>query len=515
MLAPSVHTGMLDAGQRRLSWIAAGACLGLLAVALCLMFPHEATGAVAVWIDSTAYNHCFLIVPVSAYLAWRRRALFDRLLPQPDFRPLLLLVPLSLLWFAAAMLSVLELQQLIVLAMFQVLAMAVLGLAVYRAFLTPLLYLFFLVPAGYFLVPTLQRFTAWFALLGLHLVGIPVYSDGTLIEVSAGDFVTAEACAGIRFLIASVAFGVFFAAITFRSRVRWTLFVLLSIAIPIVANGLRAFGLIAAAEWLGSATAVMADHIIYGWVFFTFVTLIIIQVGFWMADSGAESVAPAGLGPEAPARPAILAIVSLVGFALAASGPAYATVHDWRARTAELAAEAPPAAGPQWSAAADDTPSWRPIVIAPDREFIDRFTDGSASVIRYVALYAAAGVHNNLVRGKNELADWNRWTLAGSGSRTVSLGGRDVAVATTEITMGGYRLLIWHFYIVGGRILPSPFAAKLAQLRGFFGGAEGVSAWVAVATEELGSPADAEQALARFLNQAAPLPTYLAALAPR
>jgi len=49
--------------------------------------------------------------------------------------------------------------------------------------LLPLLYLYFLVPVGYELVPWLQGVTAWFAIEGLKLCGIPVYSDGLLIEV--------------------------------------------------------------------------------------------------------------------------------------------------------------------------------------------------------------------------------------------------------------------------------------------------------------------------------------------
>jgi exosortase len=74
-----------------------------------------------------------------------------------------------------------------------------------------------LVPSGAFLVPALQAFTAHFAVAGLHILSIPVYSTGALIEIPAGTFAVAEACAGLRFLIAAVAFGVFFAILTLGS----------------------------------------------------------------------------------------------------------------------------------------------------------------------------------------------------------------------------------------------------------------------------------------------------------
>src|SRR5215469_12469222 len=254
------------------TWLTAGAALVVAALALCLLFSAEARGAYEVWVGSTAYSHCFLVLPVAVYLAWTRRDALERLVPQPELKWLLLLAPLSLLWMSAALISVLELQQLLVVSMFEVIALAVLGVAVYRAMLTPLLYLFFLVPFGDFLVPSLQDWTATFAVTGLRLVGVPVYWDGLLIEVPSGNFVVAEACAGLRFLIASLAFGVFFSALVYRSRARWIAFIALSIIVPIIANGFRAFGIIGLSELTNNATAVEADHLIYGWVFFTAVT---------------------------------------------------------------------------------------------------------------------------------------------------------------------------------------------------------------------------------------------------
>ena len=49
--------------------------------------------------------------------------------------------------------------------------------------------------------------------------------------------------------------------------------------VPIVANGLRALGIIVLAHLEGSAAAVETDHIVYGWVFFTLVMMILIAIG--------------------------------------------------------------------------------------------------------------------------------------------------------------------------------------------------------------------------------------------
>ena len=47
----------------------------------------------------------------------------------------------------------------------------------------PLLYLYFLVPFGDFLVPALQDFTAAFVMHGLDMLGIVNYTDGYVIQI--------------------------------------------------------------------------------------------------------------------------------------------------------------------------------------------------------------------------------------------------------------------------------------------------------------------------------------------
>ena len=100
-----------------------------------------------------------------------------------------------------------------------------------------------------------------------------------MIEIPEGPFEIAEACAGLRFLIASIVFGCFFAVVMYRSPLRRTLFILMSIFVPIFANGLRALGIIVLAHLEGNASAVAADHVLYGWLFFTLVIMILIGIG--------------------------------------------------------------------------------------------------------------------------------------------------------------------------------------------------------------------------------------------
>ena len=217
-----------------------------------------------------------------------------------------------------------EAAQLSVVLLFEILLLAVLGWRVFRALMAPLLFLFFLVPFGEFLVPTLQNFTAAFSVHGLKLLGIPVFADGYIIQIPAGKFEVAEACAGLRFLIASIVFGCFFATIVYRSMWRRAIFIALSIVLPIVANGFRALGLVLLGHLMGNAASAMADHVLYGWLFFTIVTLVLIAIGIGFRDKDDARPRPSRTEPVgAPASQAQLGPVMAAGLLLALAAPAY------------------------------------------------------------------------------------------------------------------------------------------------------------------------------------------------
>jgi EpsI family protein len=292
--------------------------------------------------------------------------------------------------------------------------------------------------------------------------------------------------------------------------VRWIAFVALSIVAPIVANGLRAFGLLVLAEISGSSAMVMADHIIYGWVFFTFVTFILILIGRSFADrdgSPRARRAGPGQGGDAASPAWRLAAAAVIGLGLAAVGPAYAQILEWRTRAIDLAAASPPGIGAAWRAISSDIP-WQPAVVGPDRDFLGEFANENGRVVRYVALYRIGGLHDNLARGLNEIADFRHWRLAGSGRARATIGGKNVTVDTTELESKDHRLQVWDFYLVGGRIVAGRAAAKLAQLRGLLGGQDRVAAFVAVAAEDGDPHHPAAASLARFLDDMAPLAPY-------
>ncbi len=292
-----------------------GTALSLLAGILIVgfLFQTEIVTAVQTWDESTAYNHCFMVIPIALYLLWDRRSSLAGLAARPLPWVALAGIPLAAAWLLTERLGIMEGRQLIVLSFFELLFLGVLGWKLWTAVSGPLLYLYFLVPFGEFLTPRLQDITAVFVRLGLEIVGIPAYVDGYVIEIAEGTFFIAQACAGLRFLIASIAFGALYALLMYRSPVRRVAFILISIVVPIVANGFRALGIVALGHILGSAEAAATDHVLYGWIFFSLVILLLLACGLpFREDHRPEPAPPAAMADGVHVRGGIFACALLV-----------------------------------------------------------------------------------------------------------------------------------------------------------------------------------------------------------
>jgi exosortase len=214
-------------------------------------------------------------------------------------------------------------RQLAAVGCLEVLLLALLGLRLWWSLSAAFLYLIFLVPFGAFVTPLLQHITAGFVAHGMDVLGIPGRVTDYQIQLPEGNFYVAEACAGLRFLIASIAFGTLYAVTMFRSPWRRAAFIAVSIVVPVIANGFRALGIVTLGHVLGSAQAAATDHVLYGWIFFSIVILLLALAGmpFRQDPPPALAVEPAPVraGLTAPALRAAAAVLIL-----ALAGPATA-----------------------------------------------------------------------------------------------------------------------------------------------------------------------------------------------
>jgi exosortase A len=380
--------------------------LGL--VVLSVLFQAEAAAAYKVWNESTAYSHCFFVLPIALYLAWDRRHNLAGLRVEPLPWLALLAIPGTIAWMAAERMGIMEGRQLVAMSFVQLLFLVVLGWRVWWAMSAPLLYLYFMVPFGAFLTPALQKFTLEFSLIGLQATGVPFYADEFLIDTPSGRYFVAEACAGLRFLIASIAFGVLYSLLIYRSYKKRALFMLASIIIPIVANGFRALGIVLLGEALGSAQAAAADHILYGWIFFSIVILLLILAGMPFREDTTTTVKEAPPAPEPlPAARLRAVLGSLLVLVSAGSAAAASAWLDGRAapvagvaplelqNAAGCVAIAPPAVNPPGTPGAAHPQGTR---------MMQEFTCGEAKLAVTVQVFSTRANPAAITQARRELA---------------------------------------------------------------------------------------------------------------
>ncbi|MDZ7588315.1 MAG: exosortase A [Parasphingorhabdus sp.] len=231
------------------------------------------------WNVST-YNHCLLIVPILVWLVQQRREELARIVPVGWVPGLLWIAAAATGWLIGEAAGVAFARQLAVIMLLQGSVITLLGPNVSRGLAFPLFYAFFLVPFGDEFVPALQSITAKLSMVMLDWSNIPAHIEGVFISTPAGLFEVAEACSGVMFLIAMVAYGALVCNLCFISPWRRAAFMAVSVILPIIANGMRAFGTIYIAEFRGIEFAAGFDHIFYGWIFFAVILVLLMAIGW-------------------------------------------------------------------------------------------------------------------------------------------------------------------------------------------------------------------------------------------
>ncbi len=244
----------------------------------------------------------------------------------------------------------------------------------------PLGYALLLVPFGEELVPLLQTFTANISVVLLHLSGISAEMQGVFVTTKAGFFEVAEECSGVNFLIAMLAYSVFAAHLCFKSWTRRIVFVAAALVTTIVANALRAYGTMVAADIWGIEAAGGIDHIFYGWIFFGLVILLVMLVALRWFDRPANDAAVDVTGLEGSPRyagtaravlPAALAVPLLfAGWGLLVGG-----------RSAPLPATMTVEAPPGWRDALVDGTAWAPRFDGADQRVLRHFANDRGQVV--------------------------------------------------------------------------------------------------------------------------------------
>lgn len=430
------------------------------------LYRGEIASAVTTWWVSPTYSHCFLILPIAGWLVWQERQELARLVPRSQPLFLLLALPVGLASVTGTLAAINEVQQLAAIAMLQVIILACLGSRVYRVIRFPALLLFFLVPVGQYLVPLLQHLTTLFVSASLSALNILHYTEGNVIELANGKFLVAEACAGLRFLIANIVLCLIFAHFAFRRPLKIALFMLAAVVVPIAANCLRALGIVLIAHATNNRLAAGTDHLVYGWAFSVLILALLFAGAIRLRDPVVRqnpSVIPREGSAPSPARNAavvIMAAIMLVlpSLLLRAQSAAFPALHP----TIQLS---PPGG---WSKAAAET--WSPSFPGAAEQFHQALQQPGRAPVQFAYGYYAADDHPPA-----DMEDklWQE-------EQFNAVERRDLAQGPTrlrEVVLAGPsgRRLLWWTYWKDNSFTPSALQVKRLAVRNAFGAHSGIA----------------------------------------
>lgn len=470
---------------------------------LTLIMAQSAWSMVAIWLRSDTFAHGFLIPPLTAWMIWRQRSALAAL----PLRPLPWALPLLLLgsagWLLARFVDVLVVEQLAYVGLLVTGVCAILGTAVARRLAFPLGFLFLAVPMGAGLEEPMMDLTAEWTVRLIRLTGIPVFQEGRFFELPTGSWSVVQACSGVRYLIASFTLGLLFAYLTYRSMIRRLVFVAASIAVPVVGNVLRAYGIVMLGHLSGMKLATGVDHLIYGWVFFGLVMLLLFWVGgFWQETESSDGAQPrvpshARGGVAGGAMP-----VALLSLLFAATGPAIAAITGDSREGGPTAALTSPTATAGWSRQSVAAGDWAPRSRNATRAVAVSYAKADARVTLHLQQFLDGPGDAELVGyGDPWVAGDSGWRVAARRVAAVAgNGGHRVAEAELVEPSTGRRAIAWSFYLVDDAATESDVMAKLLQVRQrlFSGRRDGARVFLATACDA-GAQSEARAQLRGFL----------------
>lgn len=460
------------------------------------------------WWNSSTYSHILLIPAILVWLVAQRRSELAKLTPQGWWWGLLPFAGALFLWGLGQLSGFNLARQLAAVVMLQGVLLALMGPRVARGLVFPLAYMFFLVPFGEELVPLLQTITAKITIALTHLSGIDAHIDGVFIDTPAGLFEVAEACSGVKFLIAMVALGSLVAHVLFRSWKRRAAFMVLCVVLPVLANGLRAWGTIYVAQFVGAKAASGFDHIIYGWIFFAAVMAAIMALGWRFFDRAVDDPFIDGAQIEARPLPRWLATDASPARVRIALVALVAAVLLWTGMAARLSADMPKQIFlpdvPGWERV-DYKPTvvWEPKANGAWHRLLGSYANAQGHKVDvFVAVYPdQAEGHEAGGFGQGALMPDSPWSWIGDGPTTQ--GAKSERLLAQGASRYPVARLALTWYKTGDLLTGSNARLKLATMEDRFLLRERATVLLILSSEE-GQPHSAQENIDAFLHATGP-----------
>jgi exosortase A len=485
--------------------------LAIITVAAVIFWP-TLRSLLDIWSNNVSYQYCFLILPIMAWLIWERRRELAQLTPYASLWGVGAMALSLAVWLLGEAGHINLVRHAGIIFLLQSSLWAAFGWHIVRALLFPTLFAVFMIPFGEQFVAPLQKVTAWFCVKLLELFQVPFTTDGLFIHAPNGTFEVAEACSGIRYLTTMIALGAVYANLSFKSTLRRTIVMVMAVVFPVVANGVRAWGIIYLGYISDNKVAQGVDHILYGWVFFVLVMLLFMAACWRFADRPIDMPAidlALFKQPHAakPGRDWLLPAFLIAVLFAATIG--YANLMRTRAATVQSP-----------MLAFGTVPGWERSDYAEQVAYLPTYKKASATKAvllsdnegRFVQVYMA--VYDRQTE-QREMVSY------GNGPFQLATDGNDDWVWTGNMQPPPLEKLpapyavsiykhetvrdVWQWFYVNGKVLTSPSAAKLEAAKARLLGGRTGAATLILSSERVQTKFSHDMHLQKFANALGPV----------
>jgi len=224
------------------------------------------------WWSDPDYSHGFVVAPLACWLVWSRRHEIMRIPPAPRAVGLVVSTAALLLLTLGTLGAELFLTRVSLLILTAGAVIFTLGWQQLRRLAFPLTLLLLAIPVPAIVVSritlSLQLLASTAAEFVLRTSGVAVLREGNVLVLANATLQVAEACSGIRSLVALLTLGLLVA----RARHdRWTgriVIVASAVPIAILVNAWRVAASAFGAHWFGSGAIQGPAHDVLGWLMF-------------------------------------------------------------------------------------------------------------------------------------------------------------------------------------------------------------------------------------------------------
>lgn len=396
-------------------------------------------------------------------MIWTKRQQLSALSPATSWYGILIVFISILLWLLAKTISVQVVTQIALLGMVWGVVLGLLGTQVVKCILFPLAFLFFAVPIGEVFIPALMELTASFTVNALKLTGFPVYWEGMLFSIPSGNFEVAKACSGIRYLFATVMLGSLFAYLNYNRYWKRLLFITISLVLPVIANGLRAYGIVLIAHYSNMEYATGIDHFIYGWIFFGIVIFILFYVGGVWRDTNTAQAGETYAVNDIPRSRSNIVLVAIPFLVM--SGPIWQAVDKFSDNENQVSGIlAAPHENGEWHFYDGKTAKWSPDFKGATQNIRTVYRNNKHAIQLYIADYSFEKQNAELINQINRFYDIKKWSQIGGKQISVTVGD-DVSIELQQILIrsGEHKRMLWYWYDIDGYTTGSEYKVKLKQ----------------------------------------------------